>query len=77
MKVKQEIYPLNENELFAKYKSCYKSAFLDFGIHTFYFSCSFYLLWLFKDSWLSVLSIPLLSLMLTRTIIVFHDCTNN
>lgn len=77
MKVQQQISPLNESELFAKYKSCYKSAFLDFGIHTFYFSCSFYLLWLFKDSWLSVLSIPLLSLMLTRTIIVFHDCTHN
>ncbi len=43
---------MNESELFKKYKSSYKSAFLDLSIHTFYLSSAFYLLWFFRDSWL-------------------------
>jgi omega-6 fatty acid desaturase (delta-12 desaturase) len=75
--MQQEIVSINENELFTKYKSSYKTAFLDFGIHTFYFSCSIYLLWLFKNSWLSIVTIPLLTSMLSRTVMVFHDCSHN
>ena len=34
---------INESELFRKYKSTYKSAFLDLSLHTFLLSCAFYL----------------------------------
>ena len=46
-------YKINENELFNKHKSCYKTASFDLSIHTFCLSCSFYLLWLYRNSWLS------------------------
>ena len=68
---------LNESELFTKYKSSYKSAFLDLSIHTFLFSSSFYLLWLFRNSWLSVFTIQFMAFMNVRTFIVFHDCGHN
>ena len=68
------INKINESELFANYKSSYKSAFLDLSLHTSLFSSSLYLLWLYKDSWLSVFTIPILGLVLHRNYIVFHDC---
>ena len=76
----QLIHPLpksnkiNESELFTKYKSSYKSAFLDLSLHTFLFSSSFYLLWLFRSTWLNVLTIPFMTLMNVKTFIIFHDC---
>lgn len=68
------INKINESELFSKYKSSYKSAFLDFSLHTFLLSCSFYSLWFFRSSWLSCLTIPLLGLLNIKTFIIFHDC---
>jgi omega-6 fatty acid desaturase (delta-12 desaturase) len=68
---------VNENELFMKYKSSYTSALLDFSLHTIMLSSSFYLLWLFKNSVLSVLTIPFLGLLLHRSYVVFHDCGHN
>jgi omega-6 fatty acid desaturase (delta-12 desaturase) len=65
---------INETELFGKYKSSYKSAFLDFSLHTFNLSCSFYLLWLVRNSWLSCFAIPIMALMIDRTFMIFHDC---
>ena len=65
---------INESELFTKYKSSYKSAFLDLSLYTFLFSSSFYLLWLFRSTWLNVLTIPFMALMNTKTFIMFHDC---
>jgi omega-6 fatty acid desaturase (delta-12 desaturase) len=65
---------INESELFAKYKSSYKSAFFDLSIHTFFLSSSYYLLWLFRNSWLNVFTIPLLGLLNVKTFIIFHDC---
>ena len=62
------------NELFHKYKSSYKSAFLDLSIHTFFLSSSFYLMWFFKNSWVSIFTVPLLSLLNIKTFIIFHDC---
>ena len=68
---------INESELFNKYKSSYRSAFLDFSLHIFYLSCSFYLLWLFKNSWLCLLFMLLLSLLNIKTFVIFHDCCHN
>ena len=65
---------INESVLFTKYKSSYKSAFLDLSIHTFYVSCTFYLMWVFRNNWLSVFTIPLLGLLNIKTFIIFHDC---
>ena len=60
---------INESELFTKYKSSYFSALLDLSIHTFLFSSSLYLLWLFRNSWLSIFTIPLLGLLNIKTFI--------
>jgi omega-6 fatty acid desaturase (delta-12 desaturase) len=65
---------INEIELFTKYKSSYKSAFFDLSIHTFYVSYAFFLMWFFRNSWLSVFTIPLLGLLNVKTFIIFHDC---
>jgi fatty acid desaturase len=65
---------INESELFNKYKSSYKSAFLDLSLHTFLFSSSVYLLWLFRNSWLSVFTISFMAFLTNRTFIIFHDC---
>ena len=68
---------INESELFTKYKSSYKFAFLDLSLHTLLFFSSLYLLWIFRNSWLSILTIPFLGLVLHRNFIVFHDCEHN
>ena len=34
-------------------------------------------MWLFQNSWLSIFTIPLFGLVLTRTYSVFHDCGHN
>ncbi len=65
---------INETELFRKYKSSYTSTFLDFSVHAFLLSSSFYSLWYFRNSWLSVLIVPLLGLLNVKTFIIFHDC---
>lgn len=74
-------YPItsktHEGELFMKYKACYKSAFLDFSCHTFLFASSLYWLWLFRNSALSIFTIPYLGLLLHRNYVVFHDCSHN
>jgi acyl-lipid omega-6 desaturase (Delta-12 desaturase) len=68
---------MSEGELFTKYKSSYSSAVVDLSIHTCVMSASFYLLWLFQNSWLSIFTIPLVGLVFTRTFIIFHDCQHN
>ena len=68
---------INETDLFTKYKSSYTSACLDFSVHTLLMSSSFHLMWYLRQSWMSVLLIPLLSFFLNRTFIVFHDCCHN
>ena len=68
---------MSESELFTKYKSSYSSAVVDLSIHTCVMSASFYLVWLFQNSWLSIFTIPLVGLVFTRTFIIFHDCQHN
>lgn len=68
---------INEGELYTKYKSSYKSAFFDFSLHTILFSSSCYLLWSFRNSWLSLFTIPFLGLLNIKTFIIFHDCCHN
>ena len=65
---------MNESGMFSKYKSSYKSAFLDFSLHTFLMSCSFYSLWLFRKNWLSFFTVPFMACMIDRTFMIFHDC---
>jgi omega-6 fatty acid desaturase (delta-12 desaturase) len=72
-----KISKINESEIFMKYKSSYKSAFLDLSKHTFVLSFAFYLLWFFRNSWVSIFIISFISLMINRTFIVFHDCCHN
>ena len=68
---------INEIELFMKYKSSYTSAFIDFSVHTFLMCSSVYSLWYFKDSWLSIITIPLFGLLNIKTFMIFHDCGHN
>lgn len=71
------IVKLNESDLFMKYKSTYTSAFLDLSIHSCNLLISFYLLWLFRNSFISIFTIPFSGLLLHRNFIVFHDCCHN
>jgi omega-6 fatty acid desaturase (delta-12 desaturase) len=66
-----------ESELFMKYKSSYTSAFIDLSVHAFLTCSSFYSLWYFRNSWLSIFTIPLLGLLNIKTFIIFHDCGHN
>jgi omega-6 fatty acid desaturase (delta-12 desaturase) len=68
---------INETELFMKYKSSYISAFTDFSVHVFLLGCSFYALWYFRNSWLSVITMPLLGMLNIKTFMIFHDCGHN
>jgi omega-6 fatty acid desaturase (delta-12 desaturase) len=68
---------INETELFQKYKSTYTSVFIDLSFHIFLMCSSFYSLWYFRNSWLSVFTVPLVSFMNCRTFVVFHDCGHN
>ena len=60
-----------------KYKSSYASAFRDFSVHAFLMCLSFYSLWYFRQSWLSVFTVPLLGLLNIKTFMIFHDCGHN
>jgi len=64
-------------KLFNKYKPTYYEGFKDILKHTTCFITSFYSMWYFRDSYLSILTIPLQSLMNVRTFIIFHDCGHN
>jgi len=68
---------INEGELFSKYKSSYTGAFKDLSIHTFLILSSFYLIWFFRNSYVSFLTIPTNGLLSVRTFIIFHDCQHN
>jgi len=68
---------INETELFMKYKSSYTSALIDFSVHVFLMCSSFYSLWYFRNSWLSVFTIPLLGMLNIKTFMIFHDCGHN
>lgn len=64
-------------QYFSKYKPTYYGGCKDLLIHTTCFITSFYSMWYFRDSYLSLLTIPLQSLMILRTFIIFHDCGHN
>jgi omega-6 fatty acid desaturase (delta-12 desaturase) len=68
---------INETELFMKYKSSYTSAFIDLSVHAFLTCSSFYSIWYFRNSWLSVFTIPILGTLLHRCFVMFHDCCHN
>ena len=63
----------NETELYLKYKSSYSSALKDFGTHFVLLSCAYYGLWFFQSSYVSIITIPLVSLLNVKTFIIFHD----
>jgi omega-6 fatty acid desaturase (delta-12 desaturase) len=67
----------NETDLYMKYKSSYQSALKDCGTHFFLLSCAYYGLWFFRDSYMSIITIPLVSLLNVRTFIIFHDCCHD
>ena len=68
---------MNESGLYTKYKSSYQSAVKDFGTHFLLLSCAYYGLWFFQDSYVSLITIPILSLLNVKTFIIFHDCCHD
>lgn len=68
---------INETELFQKYKSSFSSAFIDLSVHSFILCSSVYALWFFRNSWLSIFTIPFLGLLNIKTFMIFHDCGHN
>jgi omega-6 fatty acid desaturase (delta-12 desaturase) len=73
-KMKEKTDKINETELYQKYKSTYESACMDLGKHALFLWGAFYAMYLFKDSYMTIITIPLMSFMLIRTFVVFHDC---
>lgn len=68
---------ISETELFRKYKSSYQSACIDFSLHVFLLSMSFYSIWYARNSWWSLFIAPILGLLQVKTFIIFHDCGHN
>lgn len=60
--------------LFRKYKASYVGAFSDFAPHCVLAAGAVYAVWFYKKSYFSMVTVPILGLMLIRTFIVFHDC---
>jgi acyl-lipid omega-6 desaturase (Delta-12 desaturase) len=63
--------------LFKKYGASYGAAALDLSAHTVYLICSYYLVWYFRNSVLSLVTIALLGLLNVKSFIIFHDCGHN
>jgi len=63
--------------LFKKYKSTYYQSCKDLLKHTFAYSVSLFYMWNFRNSYISILTIPLVSLMIIKTFVIFHDCGHN
>ena len=62
---------------FNKYKPTYYKAFRDLITNTVCYTISFYGMWYFRDTYFSLITVPLLGLMNVRTFIIFHDCGHN
>ena len=63
--------------IYTKYSSSYQSAVIDFTKHFLFFVSSIFGVYYFRESMASIATVPLLSLMLLRTFIIFHDCGHN
>ena len=63
--------------LINKYKPSYYETCKDLVKHSIGYSISLFSLWYYRDSYLSMITIPLLGLMNVRTFIIFHDCGHN
>ena len=62
---------MNLLSIFNKYRSTYYEASKDLIKHTIVYSSSLLGLWYFRDSYFSMITIPLFSLMNVKTFIVF------
>jgi len=69
-----ESYNLN---IYKNYSSSYWSASTDLLFHCLLFGTSMHGVYYFRESILSILTVPLLSLMLLRTFLILHDCGHN
>jgi len=72
----KDLITIRHSILYNKYKSSYNTAVIDFSTHSFFLYIIFQL---FNKKYQILLPflIPLLTLMLNRTFIVFHDCVHN
>jgi omega-6 fatty acid desaturase (delta-12 desaturase) len=64
---------INETQLFTKYRSSYGKAIVDFSIYICILGSTFYSLWYFRNGWISIITIPAMSLVNIRSFIMFHD----
>ena len=65
---------MNQTQLYKSFKSTYSSSFVHLTQHSFYFVLFLFTLFYFKNSILSIFTIPIMSLMNVRTFTIFHDC---
>jgi omega-6 fatty acid desaturase (delta-12 desaturase) len=65
------------SKLLNKYKPSYDAAFHDLGLHTVFMYITLYLLCILNNSILSLPIVILLSLLLNRSFVIFHDCCHN
>jgi omega-6 fatty acid desaturase (delta-12 desaturase) len=65
---------MREVESIQRYKATYAAAAVDFATHCLAMTATVYLVRSYRQSLVSALTVPLLSLMLARTFVVYHDC---
>ena len=62
---------------YRKFRPTYNEAISDLVKHITFYVSSLFSTWYFKDSYMSILTIPILCLMTIRSFIIFHDCGHN
>ena len=62
---------------YGKFRPTYNEAISDLVKHITIYASSLFSTWYFKDSYMSMLTIPMLGLMTLRSFIIFHDCGHN
>ena len=67
---------IKETELFMKYKSSYKAAFIDYNINLFILFLFNYIIYCLKNSIYVYFMIPIMALLNIKTFMSLHDCTH-
>jgi omega-6 fatty acid desaturase (delta-12 desaturase) len=65
---------INETELFIKYKSSYKSAFVDYSVNILLWFIGHFALYSLKNSVIVYCLIPFMALLNVKTFMSLHDC---
>ena len=65
---------MNLVNLYKRFKPSYYQAFKGLTIHVGMLSSTLYAMWYYKDSYISLITIPFLGLLNFKSSLIFHDC---